>query len=177
MNESSPASETASETTSRRGLVAGLILGLPIIGYGIRGALVDAADTNPSELAVWIVGAGLADDLVVVPLVLGVGFIARRLVPPSAWPAVRAGLIVTGSLCLVAWPFVRGYGRDPTIPSLLNRDYGTGLAVAIAVVWAAVVLGLAGPVALRRVRMRGRGRWGPGRRRPASGPTSARRSG
>jgi adenylate cyclase len=128
--------------TSRRGLVVGLVLGLPIIGYGVRGVLVDAADTEPTELATWIVGAGLVDDLLLVPLVLGAGLVGRRLVPPVAWPAVRAGLTVTGALCLVAWPFVRGYGRDPTIPSLLNRNYGAGLAAAIAVVWAGVAVWL-----------------------------------
>ena len=125
-----------------RSALAGLAVGLPIMGYGIRGALVDAGDTHPAELAAWIVGSGVVNDLVLVPLVLGVGFVARRLVPASAWPAVRAGLIVTGALCLVAWPFVRGYGRDPSTPSLLNRDYATGLAVAVAVVWVAVALWL-----------------------------------
>jgi hypothetical protein len=37
---------------------------------------------------------------------------------------------------------VRGYGRDPTTPSLLARDYGTGLAVAVAVVWLLVGVAL-----------------------------------
>jgi hypothetical protein len=123
-----------------RSALVGLALGLPIMGYGIRGALVDAGDTHPGELAAWIVGSGVVNDLVLVPLVVGVGFVARRLVPVTAWPAVRAGLIVTGALCLVAWPFVRGYGRDPSIPSLLNRSYATGLAVAVAVVWVAVAV-------------------------------------
>jgi hypothetical protein len=144
--------ETTTETTSRRGLLVGLVLGVPIIAYGIRGALVDAADTEPAELATWIVGTAVVDDLLVVPLVLGVGLVGRRLVPPVAWPAVRAGLIVTGALCLVAWPFVRGYGRDPSIPSLLNRNYGAGLATAVAVVWAGVVVWLAVALAFRRRR-------------------------
>jgi hypothetical protein len=145
-------SQTNEETTSRRGLIVGLVLGLPIIGYGVRGALVDAADTEPAELATWIVGSAVVDDLLLVPLVLGVGFVARRLVPAVAWPAVRAGLIVTGALCLVAWPFVRGYGRDPSIPSLLNRNYGAGLTAAVAIVWAGVAVWLAVAMAFRRRR-------------------------
>lgn len=144
------------DTTSRRGLVVGLALGLPIVGYGVRGALVDAADTHPAELGAWIVGSALVDDLVLLPAVLGLGAIARRLTPRAAWPAVRTGLIVTGTLCLVAWPFVRGYGRDPSIPSLLNRNYATGLAAALAVVWAAVALWLAVAMARRRRRQRRR---------------------
>jgi hypothetical protein len=138
------------ETTSRRGLLIGLALGLPVIGYGIRGAVVDAADTHPPELARWVVGAALVHDLVVVPLAAAVALLARRFTPPRAWPPVRAGLAATGMLALVAWPFVRGYGRDPTNPSLLPRNYGAGLAAGIGVVWLAV----AAWVAWRAIRSR-----------------------
>ena len=131
------------DTTSRRGLIVGLVLGLPVVAYGVRGALVDADDTHPAELARWIVGAALVNDLVVVPAVIALGWVARRATPPWAWPPVRTGLTVTGVLGLVAWPFVRGYGRDPTTPSLLARDYGAGLAAAVAVVWLVVAVSLA----------------------------------
>jgi hypothetical protein len=54
----------------------------------------------------------VVNDLVLIPTALGVGLMARRLALAAAWPPVRAGLIVTGALCLVAWPLVRRYGRD-----------------------------------------------------------------
>lgn len=126
------------DTTSRRGLLAGLAVGVPLIAYGVRGVLVDARDTHPAELARWLVGVALVDDLVVVPLALLAGVVGRRATPSWAWPAVRAGLLVTAVLVLVGWPFVRGWGADPTNPSLLARDYGAGLAVALGVVWATV---------------------------------------
>jgi hypothetical protein len=128
------------ETTSRRGLLLGLALGVPVIGYGLRGAIVDAADTHPAELARWVIGPALVHDLLVVPVVIGVALVARRLTPPRAWPPVRAGLAATGVLGLVGWPFVRGYGDDPTNPSVLPRDYGAGLAAAIGVVWLTVAV-------------------------------------
>jgi hypothetical protein len=130
------------DTSSRHGLIVGLVLGVPVIAYGMRGALVDADDTHPPELARWIVGSAVVNDLLVVPAVIAVGWLARRFTPAWAWPPVRAGLVTTGVLCLVGWPFVRGYGRDPTTPSLLARDYGTGLAVAVAVVWLLVGVAL-----------------------------------
>jgi hypothetical protein len=126
------------ETTSRRGLLIGLALGLPVMGYGLRGAIVDAADTHPSELTRWVIGAALVHDLMVVPVVVATALLVRRFVPRCAWPPVRAGLAATGILALVGWPFVRGYGADPTNPSLLPRDYGAGLTAAIGVVWLAV---------------------------------------
>lgn len=122
-------------TTSRRGLLAGLALGLPVIAYGIHGALVDAARTHPPDLARWIVATAVVHDLVLVPAVLLTGQLAHRFTPDRLWPPARAALAATGVVALVAWPFVRGYGRDPANPSLLPRDYGTGLAVAVAAIW------------------------------------------
>lgn len=156
-----PAPAPDPETTSRRGLLVGLVLGTPIIVYGIGGALVDADRTQPVELARWVVGAALVNDLVLIPVVLVVGWGARRITPAPLWPIVRAGLLTTGVLCLVAWPFVRGYGVDPANPSLFPRDYGEGLLRAVAVVWAVAVLAAA--ITLT-VRARRRGRAAPGGR-------------
>ena len=108
------------------------------MAYGVRGVLVDAADTHPAELARWIVGAALVHDAVLIPLVALVAWALRRVTPARWWPAVRAGAVTTGVLALVAWPLVLGYGRDPGNPSLFPRNYGLGLAVTLAVVWLAV---------------------------------------
>lgn len=128
------------DTTSPRGLLIGLALGGPVIAYGVRGALVDAADTHPGELARWVVGLAVVNDLLVVPATLLVGLLARRWTPGWAWPAVRAGLLVSAVLAAVAWPLVRGYGADPANPSLFPRDYGAGLAAALGAVWAVVLV-------------------------------------
>jgi hypothetical protein len=143
----------ADDTTSRRGLVVGLVLGVPVMAYAVRGALVDAADTHPPELARWIVGLALVHDLLVVPLVLAAGVVLRRRVPPRAWPPVRAALLASAVLVAVGWPFVRGFGRSPGVPSLLPRDYATGLVLALVVVWllAAAWIGL-GTLLVRRRR-------------------------
>ncbi len=127
------------ETTSRRGLVIGLILGVPILVYGIRGVFVDAASTHPDELARWVVGTALAHDLVVAPLVLALGFILRQFVRHGAiLRALQAGFLVSAVLTLVAWPFVRGYGRTQAVPSLLPRNYALGLGAYLGVTWAVV---------------------------------------
>ena len=133
-------------TTSTRGLVVGLAVGVLVMAYGVRGVLVDAADTHPAELARWIVGGALVHDLVLIPLVAAVAWGLRRLLPGRWWGPVRAGLVVTGTLCLVAVPFVAGLGRDPGNPSLLPRDYAAGLVAAVAAVW----LAAAGLAALTR---------------------------
>jgi hypothetical protein len=146
------------ETTSRRGLLVGLAVGLPVIAYGGRGMLVDADRTHPSELARWIVGAAVVNDALVVPLAMGAAWLARRMTPARAWPPMRSGLLATGVVLLVAWPFVRGYGRDPTIPSLLERNYAVGVAAAIGATWIAVAVWIAVSIALAIVVGRRRGR-------------------
>jgi membrane protein implicated in regulation of membrane protease activity len=71
---------------------------------------------------------------------------------------MRSGLLATGVVLLVAWPFVRGYGRDPTIPSLLDRNYAVGVAAAIGATWIAVAVWIAVSIALAIVVGRRRGR-------------------
>jgi hypothetical protein len=86
------------------------------------------------------VGLALAHDLVLAPVVLLVGAGVRRVVPAGARPLVAGGLLVSGVLGLVAWPLVRGYGRSAGNPSVLPRDYGRGLLVALAATWAVVLV-------------------------------------
>jgi hypothetical protein len=146
------------ETTSRRGLLVGLAVGLPVIAYGVRGMLVDTDRTHPAELARWIVGAAVVNDALVVPLAMGAAWLARRITPARAWPPIRSGLLATGVMLLVAWPFVRGYGRNATIPSLLERNYAVGVAAAIGVTWVAVAVWTAVSIAVAIVVRRRRGR-------------------
>ncbi len=122
------------------GLWVGLALGVPVVAWGMRGAWLERGRTHPAELARWIAGSAVVHDAVVLPLVLLVGLVVRRLVPPPTWPAVRWGLATTGVVALVSWPFVRGYGRRPSNPSLLPRDYGAGVLLVMAAVWVLTLL-------------------------------------
>jgi hypothetical protein len=163
------------ETTSRRGLLVGLALGLPVVAYGGRGVLVDGDRTHPAELARWLVGAALVHDLVLVPLVLAGGWAAHRFTPARLWPAVRTGLLITATLALVAWPLVRGYGRDPANASLLPRDYGAGLVAAIRMVWLAVAAWTLAATLRGRRSARSPRPGAPGAPPPAPGPSGPRR--
>ncbi len=127
------------ETTSRSGLLIGLTIGIPIIAYGVRGVWVDSARTHPFELARWVVGGALVHDLVVVPVVLALGVAVRWVVSDDQVRRVlRFGFIVSAPLSLLAWPFIRGYGRRPAVPSLLPRNYLMGLVVYLTITWAVV---------------------------------------
>jgi hypothetical protein len=117
-----------------RGLWIGVAAGGPLLAWGVIDALGDAGRTKPAELVRWIVGAALVVDLIIVP----VGLAAGRVISGRA--PLRWALAATATLVVVGWPFARGYGSNPTNPSLLPRNYGAGITVAVAVVWAVAAL-------------------------------------
>ena len=123
----------------------GVALGGVIVLAGVRGLLHDRALTKPADLGRWLLGAGIAHDAVLAPVVVAVG-LATRFVPAAARVAVRLGLAASALLLLVTWPLVHAYGVRAANPSLLSRDYGRNVTVALGVVWLAV----AGAVVRRR---------------------------
>jgi hypothetical protein len=126
-----------------------VVAGLGVMAYAVFGLLTDRA-TNPGRHLAFAVGLLIAHDAVFLPLVLGAGALVGRWVPEPWRTPVRVGGVVSLALAVVAAPFVLGYGRRPDDPSALPLDYGRGLLVLLAVVWA-VTLG-AGCVRLARRR-------------------------
>ncbi len=111
-----------------------------MVAWGVLGAVRDRGDVRPWEAVRWAVGANLLNDLIVIPLTLVVVALIHRIVPRPARAPVTWGVAATAILSLYAWPFVRGYGRNRTVPSLLNRDYGEGLAVLVGATWVIVAV-------------------------------------
>ena len=118
----------------------GIAAGWALIGYGIVGLLRNATDTHPGNFLAFFLGSALAHDLVLVPLVLAIGWLGLRRVPPAARPAIAVTLVVAGPIALYAYPFIRGYGRDRHNPSLLPNQYGWALVTTIALVAATAAL-------------------------------------
>jgi hypothetical protein len=114
--------------------------GWAVIGYGVVGLLRNATDTHPLNFFLFFAGSALAHDLVLAPLVIAVSWLGLRRASAAARPAMAATLIVSGSVTLYAYPFVRGYGRDPHNPSLLPNQYGWALGTIIALVAAIAAL-------------------------------------
>jgi hypothetical protein len=118
----------------------GVAAGWAFIGYGIVGLLRNATDTHPRNFLAFFLGSALAHDLVLVPLVLAIGWLGVRRMPPAARPAIAVTVVVVGPIVLYAYPFIRGYGRDPHNPSLLPNRYGWALVTTIALVVATTAL-------------------------------------
>jgi hypothetical protein len=118
-----------------------LAVGALLMAWGLVGLFRDAASTVPASWLRWFLGGLLAHDLLLVPAVLGVGLVVRRL-PAALQPPARAALIVSGTLALMSVPLLLGYGRatQPGNDSLLPGDYPRNLAIAAGAVWATAAI-------------------------------------
>jgi hypothetical protein len=126
------------------------LAGWAVIGFGLRDLLQHHRDTNPPDLAKFVVGGALVHDLLVAPLVLGAGVLLARTVPAGLRAIVQAALIVSASLVLLSYPLVRDYARVLHNPSSLPRNYTANLAIVLGVVW--VVAAGAAVLTVRRRR-------------------------
>lgn len=119
-----------------------LVPGLAAVGYGAVGLLGDDAVPLVPWLT-WFVGSALLHDLVLAPLVVLVGAVLARFLPPPARPPLVVGLVVSGVLTVVALPFVLDLGTSEE-PGFLPLAYGRNLVLlvagtmAVAAVWAVV---------------------------------------
>ena len=136
--------------TGRRSIapIVGTAVGVPMVAFGLWGVFANSGQTHPCELARWVVAADLAHDLIAAPIIVTVAWLVGRLPRRELRAPLRWGLGATGVLVVYAWPFLRGYGRNPSVPSLLNRNYADGLALYLAAVWVVAIAW--GIVAVRR---------------------------
>ncbi|MDP9440577.1 MAG: hypothetical protein M3P34_00010 [Actinomycetota bacterium] len=121
-----------------------LAVGLVIMAVGVRGLLVNAESrmaTKPVGWLVLFVSGNLVHDFVLVPVVLVVGTLVSRLPLGTAIRRpLQFALFCSAVVVLFAYPFARGYGRNPTNPSALPQDYAQGTAVVLALVWGVAIL-------------------------------------
>ncbi|WP_444947745.1 hypothetical protein [Micromonospora ureilytica] len=113
-----------------------LVLGAAATAYGGWLLLPQLGTTLP-----WLIGGPVLHDVLVAPLVGLVGLVLGRLVTNRlrlAW--ITAGLLASATLLLLAVPLLWRPPSAPPNPGLPDRNYPLGLAVGLAVVWAAIVI-------------------------------------
>lgn len=122
-----------------RGRIALGAVGVLGAAYGLRLLVLRPFDDILSAFE-WLVAGVLLHDLVLGPLALLLGLAAVRLLGWRGGGAVVSGLVVVGTLTLMAIPVLGRFGAEPRNPSLLNRDYWAGWLVLVLLVSAAVAL-------------------------------------
>ncbi len=98
--------------------------------------LLPLVDVN---LALWFIGGPVVHDLLLAPLLGGLGLLVARWVPGRWRAPVQVGGLLTGVLLALAVPLLwRPFAGSPN-PGLNDRDYLVGLLVAVAVIWLGVL--------------------------------------
>jgi hypothetical protein len=132
------------------------VVGWGCIAVGVVGVLGEGRDVPPGAFARWVVGIGVAHDLLFVPVVAAAGVVLAWAVPAHVRPTVTSLLLITGFVALFAAPLVAGWGRAASNPSIQPRDYTSGLAAVLGVVAVIVVGSRAAAALTTTVRRRGR---------------------
>lgn len=111
-------------------------IGWSVMAGAVIGAFGDRRDAQPTVLARWLVGSALLHDLLWLPIIAIVGAVLARVGRRDRVPGpVRWAIATSAVLAVIAWPFVRGYGRNPGNPSLLPRNYAHGLVAYLVLTW------------------------------------------
>ena len=125
---------------------ARLLLGGLGVLVGLYGAylLLSRQDTDQLvSAAIWLASGVVLHDVVLAPLVLLLVVVGARVVPGGFRAPAAAGLIVLGTVTVMAIPVLGRFGARPDNPTLLDRDYTLGwLVLAGLVLLAVVVAGL-----------------------------------
>lgn len=120
--------------------------GLGVLGgaYGAWLALTRQDLLQLVEIALWL-GAGVAvHDAVIAGLVIGASLLGRRVLPRPWHAPATLGLVVWGSVSLMAVPVLGRFGARVDNPTLLDRPYlATWLVLTLLTLGAVAVAGLA----------------------------------
>ncbi|MEU6559530.1 hypothetical protein [Nocardia nova] len=123
-----------------------IVAGIASAAYGI-GLVLQMNTTDLKSIAVWSAGLLVLHDAVFAPLSAGAGTLGRYLLPAPVRGPVTIGAVTTVVLAIVSVPVVGRAGAVAN-PTVLDRDYGAGLTVALVLVWAGV--GIAAVWRIRR---------------------------
>ena len=118
----------------------GAAIGAAMVGYATWRLLQDI--TNPVNLAKFVLGAGVAHDAILAPIVVLAGWVTARALPVPARLPVRLGLALSGLLTLFTWPLIRGYVNNRRNPSIVPLDYVRSFWVTLAILWVGVAIAI-----------------------------------
>ena len=115
------------------------VLGVSVAAYGVW-LLLQEDLTDLVATAVWLAGGVVLHDFVVVPLTLLLGLALTRLLPANLRAPLVGGLVVLGTVTLMAVPVLGGWGANADNPTILDRDYPAGWLVVAGVTMLVVML-------------------------------------
>jgi len=117
-----------------------LVVGWAVIVFGLHGLLSNKG-TNPPDTFRLLIGLNIVNDALVVPLILAVAVVVRRIVPRWLLVPVDVGLITSAVVVLYAYPLVGSWGKGVRAgSSRLPFDYAHSLAMVLGAIWVVCAL-------------------------------------
>lgn len=119
---------------------AAAIVGAALMGWGVFYFLDVTPDWDRRiNFGVWLVGLDLVHDLVLAPFVVAVGWAVARAVPPRWKAPTQSGLVLSGTVLLIAWLPLNNTAAGTNNPTIQPNDYGTATLVLLAAIWTGMV--------------------------------------
>ncbi|MCL8027324.1 hypothetical protein [Nocardioides bruguierae] len=117
-------------------------LGVLVLGYGLFLLVSRRSFGDLVDAGVWLAGGVLVHDVLLSGVLIALGAAAARWLPGRWRGPLAGGLVVLGSLTLLAVPFLGGFGRAnaPDNPTLLDHDYLAGWLLLVALTALGVLL-------------------------------------
>jgi hypothetical protein len=106
-----------------------VIGGWVVMAVAVVGAVGDEALRGWASWARWIVGVAVVHDLLVLPLVVGLGWLLGRWLPVAFRVPVRTALVVGAVVTLAVWPIARRWGARADNPSILPLPVAENLRI------------------------------------------------
>jgi hypothetical protein len=134
------------------------LLGVAGVGAASYGGWLLLGQDDLVGIGLWLAAGVVVHDVVLAGLVSGLCLLGARVLPWSWRGPAAAGLVVLGSVSLLAIPVIGRFGARPDNPTLLDRHYVEGwlLVAALTLLGVAAVV-LAGRTERRRRGPRARG--------------------
>ena len=142
-SEATPQAEPPHEAQHRPhpAQVASLVVGWAVIVFALHGMISEPA-ANPPNLFRLLIGLNVVNDAIVIPIVLVISLLVRRVLPRWAIVPVQIGLFASAVVALYAYPLVGGWGHTARAgPSRLPHDYADSLAVVLGTIWLVCAIG------------------------------------
>lgn len=122
---------------------AGVVVGGAMMSWALVAAFVDMGRETATTWLVWWVGLDLVNDLLVLPMTVGVGWLVLRFVPRRARGPVQAGLFATAVALALAYAPATSTAIRTGNPTIQPLNYATATLTVVAVIWTVVLTWLA----------------------------------
>ncbi|MGV8964895.1 MAG: hypothetical protein ACOH2F_01330 [Cellulomonas sp.] len=117
----------------RRLRLALVAAGVLLLLYGGARLVAEVPEALPG-LLLWMVGIVVIHDGLLSPLVVGIGWLLAKTVPPRGRRYLQAALLVGGLITIIAIPLIARRGTQPPAKALLLQNYSTNLAILLGLV-------------------------------------------